>query len=260
MSCFQLDIEKLRDIPININEWSYKKVGRRNEGSFKKEYQNLEVIECGEKLVDIGKLGLLSEDYYSKKFSNRKELLAKKIIVEKVFLRKSHAERLAGVDKYLRERGLLLCVVSGWRHPELQKIIKDDYSKKFGQEAANRLFASIDGKVPAPHSTGASFDVELRNVLTNKKIDMDVYFNNEKISSLYWAEEIFKKGKFNKAEAEKVKNRRILYHVLCSEGVFFKKKDIFSAHPGEYWHYGDGDTLSSFLKKEKFIRYGLIYP
>lgn len=256
-----LDIEKLRDIPVKIDSWAYEQVGKRNDGPFKDNYQSLEIEECGEILVDTSELDLSSEDYYFQKFSGEKEILAKKLIAEKVFLRESHAKRLAKADKYFRKRGLFIHIVSGWRHPELQKIIKEEYAKKFGREKANRLFASIDRKVPAPHSTGASFDVELKDLSTNKKIEMDFYFNNERMPSLYWAEELFKEGKLDSISAEAVKNRRILYHGLCSESVIFEKsEDLFVAHPGEYWHYGDGDTLSSFLEKEKFIRYGLVYP
>lgn len=258
---FLTDIKKLRDIPIRIDSWVYGQVGKRNDGPFKENYQNLEVRECGESLVNVSDFGLSNEDYYFQKFSDEKEILARKLIAEKVFLRISHAKRLAVADKYFRERGLFVHIVSGWRHPELQKIIKEKYAEEFGQEKADRLFASVDKKVPSPHSTGASFDIELRNVSTNRKIAMDVYFNNEKIPSLYWTEELFGEGKLDSASVEAVKNRRILYHGLCTKGVIFEKsEDLFVAHPGEYWHYGDGDTLSSFLRREKFIKYGVIYP
>ena len=163
--------------------------------------------------------------------------------------------------KYFKKRGLFLHIVSGWRHPELQKIIKEDYAKKFGCEKADRVFASTDRKVPATHSTGGSFDIELRDLTRKEKIGMDVYYKNEKIPSLYWAEELFNEDKLDSINKEIVKRRRILYHGLCTEKVIFEKnEDTFTAHPGEYWHYGDGDTLSAYLKKESFIRYGIIYP
>lgn len=261
MSDFNFNITKLRNTPINIDRWAYEQVGKRNDGPFKNNYQNLAVRECGESLIDINIFGLSGEDYYFKKFSDKKSMLTKKMIAKKVFLRKSHAERLGRADKYFRENGLFLHIVSGWRHPELQKIIKEEYAKKFGQEKASRLFASIDRNVPAPHSTGASFDLELREVSTDKKIEMDVYFENEKIPSLYWAEELFAEGRLCSSNTEAVKNRRILYHALCSARVVFKKSNnLFVAHPGEYWHYGDGDTLSAYLKKEPFIKYGIVYP
>lgn len=246
---------------IEIDDWAYGQVGKKNDGPFKDNYQSLEVRKCGESLVDISDFGLSNEDYYFKRFSKKQEILAKKLITEKIFLRKRHAERLAIADKYFRERGLFVHIVSGWRHPELQRIIKEEYARKFGREKSDRLFASVDRKVPSPHSTGASFYIELRDVSTNGKIEMDVSFDDEKIPSLYWAEELMREGKLDRSSIEAVKCRRILYHGLCSEGVIFhKKEDLFVGHPGEYWHYGDGDTLSSFLRREKFIKYGVIYP
>ena len=258
---FHFDIKKLRDVPVKIDKWAYEQIGKKNDGPFKDNYQNLEVRECGESLVDTGGFGLSSEDYYFKRFSSEKELLAKKLITEEIFLRKSHVERLARADKYFRERRLFLHIVSGWRHPELQKIIKQEYAEKFGQEKADRLFASINRSVPAPHSTGASFDVEIRDISTGEKIDMNVCYEDEKISSLYWAEELFSDKKLDSCSMEAVKNRRILYHGLCSKDIIFgKEEDLFVAHPGEYWHYGDGETLSTYLRKEPFIRYGIVYP
>jgi D-alanyl-D-alanine dipeptidase len=258
---FHSDIQKLREMPVAIDPWAYEQVGKRNDGPFKDNYQSLEVKECGERLVDTSAFGLASEDYYYSRFAGEKEILAKGLISERVFLRESHARRLAKADQYFRERGLFLYIVSGWRHPELQKIIKEEYAEKFGQEKADRLFASIDRKVPAPHSTGGAFDIELRDLATKQKIDMNVYFENERVASLYWAEELMRAGELDSNSAETVKHRRILYHGLCTEGVIFEKKeDLFVGHPGEYWHYGDGDTLSTYLKKEPFIRYGTVYP
>ncbi|HAT73376.1 MAG: hypothetical protein US30_C0001G0007 [Candidatus Moranbacteria bacterium GW2011_GWF2_36_839] len=258
---FHPDIQKIMEIPIKIDPWTYNQIGKRNDGPFKDNYQRLEIRECGEKMVDINLLGLSGEDYYFSKFANRKDILTKKWISKKVFLRKTHVERLVKADKYFKKRGLFLHIVSGWRHPELQKIIKEDYAKKFGCEKADRVFASTDRKVPATHSTGGSFDIELRDLTRKEKIGMDVYYKNEKIPSLYWAEELFNEDKLDSINKEIVKRRRILYHGLCTEKVIFEKnEDTFTAHPGEYWHYGDGDTLSAYLKKESFIRYGIIYP
>lgn len=256
-----MNIEKIRSTPIKIDSWAYGKVGKRNNGSFKGDYQNLEAKECEECLIDISNFELSGEDYYFSRFAHNEKFLAKGLISEKIFLRKSHAERLSKADKHFRERGLFLHIVSGWRHPELQRIIKKEYAQKFGREKADQLFASIGGKVPAPHSTGAAFDVELRNLATKKKIGMDVFFEGEKISSLYWAEELMREGKIDAVDMESVKNRRILYHGLCTRGVIFEKKeDLFIGHPGEYWHYGDGDVLSAYLRKEPFFKYGIAYP
>lgn len=260
MRNFHNDIERIREIPIEIDQWARKQVGKRNEGPFKDNFQFLRIGQNKEPLVDISKFNLFGEDYYLK-LAGSKNFLAKKLSIGKIFLRMNHVKRLVRADKYLRKRGLFICIVSGWRHPELQRTIKNNYAKKFGQKRADRLFASIDKKTPAPHTTGASFDIELRELYSRKKIEMNLSFGNENINSLCWAEDLLKNKKLNPKDVEAVKNRRILYHILCSKGIVFKKsKDLFTAHPGEYWHYGDGDTLSTYLNKKKTIKYGITFP
>jgi D-alanyl-D-alanine dipeptidase len=252
---FHPNIQKLRETPIKINDWIYKQVGRKNDGPFKKNYQGLITKECGEEMVDIDGYKISNDEYYKNYF------LEGSLISKKIFLRESHAKRLFKVDKFFRDRGLYIHIVSGWRHPKLQKMIKEKYASKFGQKKADRLYASIDWKVSAPHCTGSAFDIELRDLSSKKKIRMNVYFNNEKVDSLYWAEELLKKDKLKCFSIDAVKNRRILYHALCTKNVIFKKKkDLFTGHPGEYWHFSDGDVLSSFLNKKKFTKYGIIYP
>lgn len=263
-------IEKLRKKPIVIDQWAYSMVGRRNEGLFKRLYQELKVLpDRGKKnneLIDISEIGIVNRDYYFEKYvrigNKYNRLFAKESIFPSVLLRKSHAKRLLRVDCYLRKMGLFLNVVSGWRHPKLQKMIKDEYAKKHGKEVADRLFASSNGKVPAPHSTGAAFDAEVRHLESGGVLNTIVKYRGEKINSIYWGEELLKKKKLkNKANQEAVLNRRILYHILCTKDVFFSsRKDLFFVHPGEYWHYGEGETLSSFLAGKKSIKHGLIYP
>ena len=255
-----LELAWIRNIPIDIDPWAYEQVGKRNDGPFKDNYQYLRIEESGESVVDCSSFGLSSKDYYYSRFSSNKQMISEGLISKKVLLRESHAQRLARADQYYRKRGLLLHIVSGWRHPELQNIVKKEYAQKYGQERADRLFASVGRQVPPPHSTGAAFDVELRDINTKQKIDMDVFYENERIISLYWAEELMAYGKLDTKNSQAAMNRRILYHGLCTKGIIFERDDdFFVGHPGEYWHYGDGDVLSAYLKKEPYIRYNAVY-
>ena len=43
MQNFHYDINKLRNIPVNIDSWTYEQVGKGNDGPFKENYQNLEI-------------------------------------------------------------------------------------------------------------------------------------------------------------------------------------------------------------------------
>lgn len=262
--------EKLRNKPIVIDGWAYKMVGKRNEGPFKRLYQELKVLSDRDKkndeLIDISKIGIVSRDCYFERCAgagNRyNKLFADGLIFLGVLLRKHHAKRLLRADAYLRKMGLFLNIVSGWRHPKLQQLAKDEYAKKHGKDTADRLFASIDKKVPPPHSTGAAFDAEVRHLDSGNVLKTVVKYKGEKVNSIYWGEELLRKGRLkNKADQEAVLNRRILYHILCTKDVLFSsKKDLFFVHPGEYWHYGKGETLSSFLAQKKSIKFGLIYP
>jgi hypothetical protein len=90
---------------------------------------------------------------------------------------------------------------------------------------------------------------------------MHVTLNDEPIYGLYRLEEIALNDPecLGEEDIECLKNRRILYHMLCTEGIVLKKDELFTEHPGEFWHYGDGDPLSSYLQKEKCARYSMIY-
>src|SRR3989344_9516435 len=36
--------------------------------------------------------------------------------------------------------------------------------------------------------------------------------------------------------------------------------EVFTVHPGEFWHFGDGDPLSAYLKRFEYAKYGYIRP
>jgi D-alanyl-D-alanine dipeptidase len=262
-------IENLKNLPIEIDNWALKEVGLDNEGPFKKNYQSLKVRETNELLVDISQLGIISFDHYFDKFlkgdAAYSEAVKKKIIHPHAYLRKSHAERLAKVDAKIKEAGLFLVIVSGWRHPEIQEIAKKEYTKKNGAEKAERMYASSVGwSVPAPHTTGAAFDIEIWSAKTGKKLSMKISVGSEFVYGLYKGEILASKRPSifeSNSLKEALGNRRLLYHLLCTKNVIFdREEELFVGHPGEFWHYGDGDTLSAYLRKEKYIRYGLIYP
>jgi hypothetical protein len=69
-----------------------------------------------------------------------------------------------------------------------------------------------------------------------------------------------KREPVNEEEKEKAKIRRILYHLLASPGWALGENEMFKVHPGEYWHFGEGDPLSAFLKGEKKAKFGYAKP
>lgn len=244
-------------------------VGFENEGPYKSEYPKIRVRDNLEPLVDISNFGLVSSDYYLTEYlSGRKflqEAIDKGLLRSTAYLRKTHAQRLQKVDAFLRKNDLFLHVQSGWRHPQLQKLVKQQYEKEYGAESANRLFAPVlKDAAPPPHATGAAFDLEIRSLIDGQRQELYWTVNNKNIYGAYELEQLLKSNealRSNPKVHEIVANRRILFHCLCSKGVVFQDDhDLFTPHPGECWHFGDGDPLSAYLRREGYARYGYINP
>lgn len=267
---FHPDIEKLRQRPIPIDPWMNDQVGDVNDGPYKVLYPLMAVAEktVGE-LVDISTYGIVSSDFYLDQLMLGDGYLTPglegQLFWPRALLRESHAKRLAEVDAYLRGRGLFLFVVSGWRHPDVQKLVHDNYAAKHGEVAASRMFAPMQpGSSPPPHATGAAVDIEIWSLESRKRLEMYCAINGEQIYSAYKLERMIAESPDllkDELVCDSVMNRRILFHVLCSQGVVFnEKKALFCNHPGEFWHFGDGDPLSAYLSRQQAAQYGLALP
>jgi len=259
--------KQLKKIPVKYNQWVIQQVGTNNDGPYKQMYPNIPVNDSGEELVSASKYGLVSSDFYLNEYLTGKTYLKTAIsqgyLRNSAFLRKSHVLRLRRVDIFLRENGVFLHIQSGWRHPKLQIIIKNEFSRINGTDKANRLFATvIDGAAPPPHATGAAFDLELRNLSDGKRQELYYSFEGEDVHSSHELEQLaitFPELNSDKVFTEVLENRRVLFHSLCSINVVFDdKSDLFTSHPGECWHFGDGDPLSAYLNREKYARYGFV--
>lgn len=268
---FSKFIEALRNTPIEIDNWRYSQVGKKNDGPYKANYQSLKLCkqQSFDRLVDVSRYGIASCDFHLDEFFNGvndyKDSVIDGTLFSRSLLRDNHAKRLAKADAILRCNNLFLYVASGWRHPVIQEKSKSLYAKYHGKETAGQMFASVGEDIaPAPHSTGAVADLAILELSTGKALPMYVTLDGNQIFNLYYLEEIaaINPDLLSKyGVLEYVKNRRILYHLLCTLGVAFdEKEDLFIAHPGEFWHYGDGDPLSAFLNREPCARYGEIYP
>jgi D-alanyl-D-alanine dipeptidase len=264
-------IRRLRESPVPIDAWRLTQVGDTNDGPYKKGYQAIDVREEGANpLVDVSRYGLVSAELYLDRILDGdrqfKQAQEDGVLFSRALLREHHARRLVKADSYLRANGLFLYVRSGWRHPRVQRIAMDAFARREGPDAARRLFAeALPNAAPPPHSTGAAFDVELVQLDTGQHLPMCAVINAKEIFGLYRLEQLasadptlFAEGS---ALGEALRNRRVLFHVLCTVGVVFaQRKDLFAEHPGEFWHFGDGDPLSAYLRRESFARCGLLYP
>lgn len=244
--------ELMETKPI-INQWQLEQVGTKNEGPYRDGYQNMIVEECGEQLVNCAEYGLVSKDYYINKFYdglvNQDQTYLPLILERKLFpfawLRESVVKKLVRADQLLRQHGLFLVVNSGWRHPDTQKQAIDKAATTMGTKDTERLFA----KVISPHSTGGAVDVELWS-LQDKVLGKSLSFSFAGDEYGFYNYET--SNNLNENELIKRRVRRILYHVLTREGL--------TIHPGEFWHFGDGDPLSAYLSQNKFAKFGLIEP
>ena len=262
-------LNDLRKTPIEIDAWMLRQVGFDNDGPYKDEYPRIKVLDSLEPLVNVSEFGIVSSDFYLTEYLSGKEYLKeavdKGLLRSFSYLRESHVVRLQKVDNFLRENGFFLHIQSGWRHPELQEIVIRQYAKEYGELKARRLFAPVKKEsAPPPHATGAAFDLEIRSLADANRQelywslgDKDIYSASELECLAKSSPDLLRNPKLRKV----LENRRVLFHCLCSKGVVFDDgKDLFTPHPGECWHFGDGDPLSAYLRKENHARYGFTHP
>ncbi len=257
--------QRLMDTGPVIDGWQRKQVGPKNDGPYRTGYQNLPIHETNEPLVPLGYYGVSFAEYYLDKVYDYLldgnnvflPLVEQRIIWPFVWVRQSIATKLVRADALLRSHGLFLKVVSGWRSPIVQELAKDEATKKLGIDAAKRLFAATrvsKAQVISPHATGAALDIQLYSLETFKNLSASD--KNDEFG--FYNLEI--KPDLTKENEMKKKIRRILYHVLCTPDICFTQTETFTIHPGEFWHFGYGDPLSSYLMKQPFAKYGATEP
>ncbi|TSC88117.1 MAG: hypothetical protein G01um101416_140 [Microgenomates group bacterium Gr01-1014_16] len=243
----------LMEKPYIFSEWEKTQVGENNDGSYRQEYQKLPIKDNSEELVNCGDYGLVSKDYYLNVYLDeitaKKEKLLDQLQNRNLYpfawLRKSIATKLRKVDLLLRLHGLFLVINSGWRDTQTQTDSKKLMSKEFGNKYVDKAIASVS---VSPHSTGGACDLELWSLQTGCPLSYS--YPGDIINSFV----LEQKQQLNEINIARMKMRRILFHLLTAPEF------DFVAHPGEFWHFGDGDQLSAYLKKQKFAKFGYIKP
>lgn len=191
-----------------------------------------------EPLIDCESSGLCTRNYYtqtklilsgSRCDSARSELNLR--------LRKTIVEDLVAIDSQVRECGLRLLLMSGYRHPRFQEEIIQAAIRERGRKFAKSMFA--DPSVYSPHATGGAFDLELWDVVLGRVLPTKVpgcinYYELEERSAL------------SSLEEEARDNRRLLFHLLSCSVDASDGRQGFVAHPFEYWHFGRHERLSSY--------------
>lgn len=262
-------LEEIKNTPIKLDDWMIEQIGVDNGGPYKDAYPKIPVRDSNIPLVSVSDYGIVSSDYYLGEYLSGKEYLESAVkeglLKSFAYLRQTHIERLKVVDEFLRKHGYFLHVQSGWRHPRIQEIVKKEFARINGEDQANRMFAPvIEGAAPPPHATGAAFDLEVRSLKYGRRQELYYAVNGKQIYGAHDLERIASNSlevSDDELAKEVIKNRRVLFHCLCTLGVVFTNEDdLFTSHPGECWHFGDGDPLSAYLNKEPFARFGLAVP
>ena len=239
--------------------WAYEQVGPQNNGPYRDKYRKLPIKDCNEELVNSSLFGLVNKDYYLNKaydlFGKNNIDFLPFIQNRKVFpfawIRKSIAIKLSQADSILRKHSMFLTLDSGWRHPIVQSLAADQAKHKLGEAEVKRMFAintANPNTNPTPHNTGGACDIGLWSLQTQSRLTFS--YPNDDYS--FYTLELKPEKILNEVDKVKKSVRRLLYHVLHSVGL--------TIHPGEFWHFGDGDPLSSFLNRQPFAKYGYIEP
>jgi len=256
---FDLWSQSLFNKKPTLDMWAYQQVGTKNDGPYRDKYRQLPIKECGEELVNSSVYGLVNKDYYLNKaydlFIRGDEAFLPLIKDRKVYpfawIRKSVAVKLQQADALLRKHNLFLSLDSGWRHPSVQSLAAQQAKAKLGEKEVRRMFSPNHKNPvasPTPHNTGGACDVGLWSFQSQKRLAFSYPGDDYNFYTL----ELKPEKHLSKLDKDKKFARRLLFHVLTSTGL--------TIHPGEFWHFGDGDPLSAYLNKQPFAKFGYIEP
>lgn len=190
-------------------------------------FESIPIRECGEPLVDLSKYDfVLDPVYFNQGLSTE----------PRMFLRKSIADKLAKIQKELRNYKFKIW--DGFRPRTVQQAIYESHWKKL--HAANpdwdkeRLIQEVGIFVTAPndpnrippHATGSTVDLTLVD-LDGKELDMGTVFDHfgPEAASMYFEED-------GKNEIAKI-NRKILREAM--------RKNDFNIDKDEWWHFDYGN-------------------
>ena len=215
----------------------------------------------GEPVVEARTLGLAGENFYA---SSRNPPYWRPIdgATDKLWLRKTAAEKLARVNARAGAVGLELFLFDAWRPRAVQAYFHDEWMpqelKRRGStlsgaalnEEVERYWAAPtdDPASPAPHATGAATDLTLR-WKNGEALWMGSLFDD--VTALAHRDRFESLGRenFSFSDQEACANRRLLHWLMAEEG--------FAGHPDEWWHFSWGDQLWAALTGAPAAHYGL---
>jgi len=214
-----------------------------------------------EPVVEARALGLAGENFYA---GSRNPPYWRPIdgATDKLWLRKTAAEKLARVNARAGAAGLELFLFDAWRPRAVQAYFHDVWMpgelKRRGStlsgaalnEEVERYWAAPtdDPASPAPHATGAAADLTLR-WKNGEALWMGSLFDDVTALAHRDRFESLARENFSFSDQEARANRRLLHWLMTQEG--------FAGHPDEWWHFSWGDQLWAALTDAPAAHYGL---
>jgi len=215
----------------------------------------------GEVVVEARDAGLAGENFYA---SPRNPPYWQRIegATEKLWLRKSVAERLSRVSARAQGAGLELFLFDAWRPRAVQAYFHDVWMPRELQrrepnlsgealtEEVERYWAapSDHAASPAPHATAAAVDLTLR-WKNGEGLWMGSLFDDVTALAHRDRFERLDADNFSFSDREARANRRLLHWLMAEEG--------FAGHPDEWWHFSWGDQMWAALTGAASAHYGL---
>ena len=222
-----------------------------------------DTAQAREPLVDISELGVAGRSLYAQP-RNPPYYQVVPGAVGVLYLRQDVARRLAAVNGVLREYGLEVFVVDGWRPNSVQAYFHDVWTPEKVREAhpdySDDEVTSIvqtywsapttDASSPAPHMTGGAVDLTLRWI-DGELLWMGGLIDDPRAISYPDAfERVTDPLALSDLEAKA--NRRLLHWLMHDAGL--------AANPHEWWHFSYGDQMWARLTGQPAAIYGAAEP
>jgi zinc D-Ala-D-Ala dipeptidase len=214
-----------------------------------------------ESVVEARDSGLKGENFYA---GERNPPYWQRVegATEKLWLRKSVAEKLARMNEQAGTAGLELFLFDAWRPRAVQAYFHDIWMPRELQrrdsslngaaltEEVERYWAapSDSADSPAPHATASAVDLTLR-WKNGEALWMGSLFDDVTALAHRDRFEHLDPGNFSFSDQEARANRRLLHWLMAEQG--------FAGHPDEWWHFSWGDQMWAALTGAPAAHYGL---
>jgi len=184
--------------------------------------------------------------------------------IPELYLRRTAAAKLQGINVRLATLGLELWLYDAWRPQAIQRYFHDVWfpawlcvrrpdlsGEAFNDEVEKYWAAPSAGETsPSPHSTGGAVDLTLVFRGTKQPLYMGAIFDD--LTPIAWTDGFEQTSSISMSDDEARANRRLLYWVMSEAG--------FANNPTEWWHYSWGDQMWARLTGQPAAHYGGCNP